>query len=109
MIETIVGNKTAEKVLLYLENYDECYAKGVADAFGVPVFSVQRQLQKFEAAGILVSLLKGKTRLFYWNPRFPLKKEFRAFLKRAIELLPESEKERYFTERRRPRRAGKPL
>lgn len=109
MIETIVGNKTAEKVLLYLENYNECYAKGVADAFDIPVFSVQRQLLKFEAGGILISQLNGKTRMFYWNSRFPLRNEFRAFLKRAIELLPESEREKYFTERRRPRRTGKPL
>lgn len=77
--------------------------------FGVPLFSVQKQLLRFEAGGILVSQLKGKTRMFYWNPRFPLKSELRSFLKRAIELLPETEKEKYFTGRRRPRRTGKPL
>ncbi|MGK5084253.1 hypothetical protein WDW37_13235 [Bdellovibrionota bacterium FG-1] len=103
MIEVILGNKTAEKVLLYLANYDECYAKEVATVFDVPVFSVQKQLLKFEAGGILVSQLKGKTRMFSWNPRFALRREFLAFLKRALALLPDSEKERYFTARKRPR------
>jgi hypothetical protein len=64
---------------------------------------------KFEAGGVLVSQLKSKTRMFYWNPRFPLKHELSLFLKRAIELLPEAEREKYFTTRRRPRRTGKPL
>lgn len=30
---------------------------------------VQRQLERFERAGMLVSLIKGRTRLFTWNPR----------------------------------------
>lgn len=109
MIEIIVGNKTAEKVLLYMANYNECYAKGISTVFKVPLFSVQKQLLKFESGGILVSQLKGKTRMFYWNPRFPLRAELLVFLKRAIELLPESEQEKYFTARRRPRRTAKPL
>lgn len=109
MIETIVGSKTAEKLLLYLANYRECYAQEVATTFDIPVFSVQKQLLKFEAAGILVSQLKGKTRMFYWNPRFALRQELITFLLRAIELLPESEKHLYFTARKRPRRTGKPL
>jgi hypothetical protein len=109
MIEVIVGSKTAEKVLLYLANYNECYAKEVATVFEIPVFSVQKQLLKFEAAGVLVSQLRGKTRMFYWSPRFALRGEFLAFLKRALALLPDNEKERYFTKRKRPRRTGKPL
>lgn len=109
MIETLLGNKTAEKLFLYLASYEECYAQEIARVFGIPVFSVQKQLQKFEASGVLVSQLKGKTRVYYWSPRFALKTEFLAFLKRALTLLPQEERQLYFTQRRRPRRAGKPL
>ena len=34
--------------------------------------------------------------------------ELRALLRKALDALPESERRRYFRERRRPRRSGKP-
>jgi hypothetical protein len=69
---------------------------------------VQQQLKRFELAGLLVSLLKGRTRLFTWNPRYPFLEEIRALLRKALQSLPEDEKQRYFSQRRRPRRTGKP-
>ena len=110
MIEGLLGNATAEKVLLYLEQYDEGYAKGIADLYeGVTLSMVQRQLARFERAGLLVSHLKGRTRLFSWNPRYPFLAPVRALLREALEALPEDERRRYFAQRRRPRRTGKPL
>jgi hypothetical protein len=70
---------------------------------------VQRQLERLEAAGVLVSRLQGRTRLFSWNPRFAFESELRALLRKALNLLPASERARYFAPRRRPRRKGKPL
>lgn len=109
MLEGVFGNATAEKVLLYLEQYGEGYARGVADTYGdVTLSMVQRQLDRFERAGLLVSQLKGRTRLFTWNPRYPFLSQVRALLREALRALPESERRRYFAERRRPRRTGKP-
>jgi hypothetical protein len=108
MIESLVGNKSAEKVLLFLANYGEGYASDIADTFGTPLYSIQQQLKKFERAGVLVSLEKGKTRLFTWNPRYPLRKELEALLKKALSLIPESETKAFFRKRKRPRRSGKP-
>ena len=52
MLEGVLGNATAEKVLLYLEQYDEGYALGIARAFDdLPVSMVQRRLERLEAAG----------------------------------------------------------
>ena len=60
MLEGLVGNATAEKVLLFLEQYEEGYALEIAKQFdGLPVSMVQRQLQRLEAGGILVSQLRG--------------------------------------------------
>ena len=110
MLEGLFGNPTAEKVLLYLEQYGEGYANGIAEKFdGVSVSMVQRQLERFERAGVLVSLMKGNTRIFTWNPSYAFLDEVRTLLKKALSVLPDDERQRYFTERRRPRRSRKPL
>jgi hypothetical protein len=110
MLEGLFGNATAEKVLLYLEQFEEGYALGIARTFdNLPVSMVQRQLERLAAAGVLVSQLQGRTRLFTWNPRFAFESELRALLRKALKLLPAAERERYFVARRRPRRTGKRL
>ncbi len=109
MLKGVFGNATAERVLLYLEQYEEGYAKGIADNFeDLTISMVQRQLERFERGGLLVSGLKGRTRLFLWNPRYPFLRELRPLLRRALDVLPEEEKRLYFRKRRRPRRVGKP-
>ena len=109
MLEGLFGNATAEKVLLYVEQYGEGYGKAIADTFGVSVHMVQRQLARFEHAGLLVSVLKGRTRLFLWNPRYPFVEQVRSLLREALRRIPLDERKRYFSQRRRPRRTGKPL
>jgi hypothetical protein len=110
MLEVLFGNATAEKVLLYIEQYGEGYALAITNTFeDVTLSMVQRQLQRFERAGLLVSVLKGRTRLFQWNPRYPFLGEVRAILRKALTFLPEADQKRFFRERRRPRRTGKPL
>lgn len=109
MLEGLLGNATAEKVLLYLEQYEEGYARGIADTFGdVALSQVQRQLTRFEAGGMLISRLQGRTRVFTWSPRYAFRDEVRAVLRKALDRLPEDERRRYFRQRRRPRRTGKP-
>jgi hypothetical protein len=109
MLEGIFGNASAEKVLLYLEQYGEGYATAIARTFdSLSLHMAQRQLERFERAGALVSTLSGRTRVYTWNARYPFLKELRALLARALAALPAAERKRYFAERRRPRRAGKP-
>jgi hypothetical protein len=110
MLEGIFGNASAEKVLLYLEQYGEGYATAMARTFDdLSLHMAQRQLDRFERAGALLSTLKGRTRLYTWNPRYPFGPELRSLLAKALDLLPAAERRRYFAERRRPRRAAKPL
>jgi DNA-binding transcriptional ArsR family regulator len=110
LLEGILGNSSAEKVLLYLEQYEEGYATAIARTFGdLSLHMAQRQLERFERSGALVSSLKGRTRLYTWNPRYAFRPELRALLRKALEKLPPDERKRFFAERRRPRRAGKPL
>jgi hypothetical protein len=96
MLQALLGNATAEKVRFYLEQHEGGYAMAIADTFGnVSVNRVQRQLARFERADLLVSALKGRTRLYSWNPRYPFLKEVRALFVKASRALPRDERSRY--------------
>jgi hypothetical protein len=58
---------------------------------------------------VLASRLKGRTRLYVFNPRYPFLKELKALLEKALQFMPKAEKEKYYMPRLRPRRSGKPL
>ncbi len=105
----IVANTTMEQVLLYVQNYGEGHARGIAATFALGLSGVQRQLIRLETDGVLVSQMKGRTRLYSWNPRYPLLRELAALLEAALALVTDDERQRWFLARTRPRRAGKPL
>ena len=71
--------------------------------------TIQTQLEKFEYGGLLMSNKVGRTRVYEFNPRYPLLREFLQLLKRALEFLPAEEQQRLLVTRERPRRKGKPL
>ena len=71
--------------------------------------SVQKQLQKFEDSGLLVSRLVGKTRLYTWNPRSPFVEQVRNLLAQRLKVTPSEEIKAYYRQRRRPRKPDKPL
>lgn len=97
-----------EKILFTLYVYGEGYPLGIARLFGVSVNRVQQQLKRLENGGIIVSRLIGRVRIYVFNPGYPFLNELRALLGKAYEFLPETEKDRYYRIRTRPRRAGKP-
>lgn len=76
--------------------------------FDASLFAVQNQLKKLEEAGILVSRTAGKTRLYSLNPRYFLRAELEALLKKDFAAMPDKEIRAYYRPRRRPRRQGKP-
>jgi DNA-binding transcriptional ArsR family regulator len=96
VLESILGGAAAEKVLLYLQNYEQAYGREIASAFGMAQSQVQKQLLKLESGGVLVSRLAGRTRLYERNSRNVLVKPLRALLQTALECLPPTEQERYF-------------
>ncbi len=106
-LEAAFGGRSATLVLLYLQNYGSGHGNGIARAFEISVSVVQKQLQKFENGGILVSRMVGSARLYEWNPRSPVAKSLRRFLQDYLDALPHEQLEAFFRERRRPRRPGK--
>ena len=109
-LEALFGGQAAAKVLLFLENYGEGYASLIAGTFEMPVSEIQKQLKKFEEAGILVSRRVGTSLVFTWNPRDPALDGLRQLLKSTLEYgIPADRLKKYYRQRRRPRRQGKPL
>lgn len=109
MLATLLGNKTAERVLLYLANYGQGYPREIAATHGSAVSVVLKQLARLENGGILVSRSVGRTRLYELNPRWFFHKELKRLLEKALAALPAEEVKRHYRARRRPRRASKPL
>ena len=110
MLELLFGNRNVEKILFFLLRNGQCYASQLRKSFNGPLDPIQKALLKLEKAGILVSFLQGRTRLFEFNPRWPFLDEFRTFLERAYKALPAKIQASYEPKgRRRPRRSGKPI
>jgi len=109
VLESVLGSRSATLVLLFLENYGEGHASRISKTFDVSVMGVQRQLKRLEESGVLISRMVGSSRIFSFNERNPTVKNLRKFLDGELETLPSETKMKYFRQRQRPRRAGKPL
>ncbi|MCB1109401.1 MAG: winged helix-turn-helix transcriptional regulator [Chlamydiia bacterium] len=111
MLESLLGNKTVERILFYLLKNERCYGSELKGVFGGALSPFQKALDRLEEGGILVSFLVGKTRSYELNPRYPFLKELKTFLNKAYLFLPQEIKAKYYEPkiRKRPRRKGKPL
>jgi len=109
MIEALLGSVNKERVLFFIYARDEGYARDIARFFATDLSPVQKQLETLENGGILASRQAGRTRLYSFDPRYPLLDELKAFLAKAISFYPPEEQERLLLARQRPRRASKPL
>ncbi len=109
VLEAVLGNRTAAWSLLFLAAYGEGHANRIARTYDLAVSVVRDQLLRLEANGVLVSRIVGRARVFQFNERSPTARNLRGFLKAEIDLLPDSDVRRFFRQRQRPRRTGKPL
>lgn len=109
MLEPILGSSSSEKVLVFLLAREQGYAREIARFFATDLAPIQRQLEKLETGGILVSRSVGRTRLFSFNPRYPMLEELRALLEKTLQFYPDDLREALTMNRRRPRRRGKPV
>lgn len=104
----ILLGRTAAKLLLYLIHHGEAYATGAAKDLGINQSAVQRQLEKLEGAGFLVSKLVGRTRNYTINPKSPAAKKLSDLGTVFYQAMRLQERQKLFPTRRRPRRRGKP-
>ena len=108
MLEPILGFESSERVLIFILAREQGYAREVARFFNANLYPIQKQLDKLELGGVLVSQPAGRTRLFSFNPRYPFIKELKDLLRKALSFYPETEREKLLMNSRRPRQRGKP-
>jgi DNA-binding transcriptional ArsR family regulator len=109
MLEDLFGSINKERILVYLAARGEGYPRAMAQFFDTNLRNIQVQLDNLEAGGIVVSRQEGRTRLYSFNPRWPIRAELLALIERLLEFYPAEERERLLGGRKRPRRRGKPL
>ena len=109
MLTPLLGTENSERVLIFLLMRNEGYAREIAQFFDTNLYAIQRQLDKLEAGGILVSRTAGRTRLYQFNPRYPFLNELKQLLEKALSFYPEDVRENLVMNRRRPRKRDKPL
>ena len=73
MLEPLLGSINSERVLMFILARDEGYAREIARFFNADPDSIQKQLVKFESAGILAARSAGRTRLYSFDPRYPFR------------------------------------
>ncbi|MEY3002506.1 MAG: hypothetical protein RLZZ428_881 [Pseudomonadota bacterium] len=109
MLEALFGSKNRERVLQFILANGQAYAKEIADFYAASLDPIQKQLERLEYEGVLVSKKAGRTRLFEFNPRYMFFDELRALLEKARSYYDPEMIERLLMVRKRPRRTGKPL
>ncbi|ACZ13146.1 winged helix-turn-helix domain-containing protein [Sulfurospirillum deleyianum] len=109
MLEALLGTKNRELTLQYLLVFNEGYAREIAKYFDVSLPSIQNQLQHFEANGLALSKMSGRTKVYFLNPRYAFLEELTALLVKARSYYKPELKEKFEMQRKRPRRVGKPL
>jgi hypothetical protein len=87
----------------------EGYPREIARFYNTDLKSVQNQLAKLEAGGVLVSRQVGRTRPYVFNPRYPFLNELKSLLEKALSFYPAKQQEELVMNRRRPRARGKEL
>lgn len=95
MLSALCGSKTIQKVLLFLFVNGKCYGTELHHLLNTPLTPIQKALQRLEKGGIILSDYEGKTRLYRFNPAFPLLAELEQLLKKAYTMLPPHEKKPY--------------
>jgi DNA-binding transcriptional ArsR family regulator len=109
MLDKIFGTQTAGYILLHLHHYGEVYARALARDLDISLSAVQKQLQKFEDAGVVVSKLMGRTRIYSVNKKSPLTQPLMDLIDVVYSTMSLADKEHLFKTRQRPRRPGKPV
>ena len=99
MLSVLCGNKTTQKILLFLLVNGRCYGTQLHRMLRTSLTPIQKSLSRLEKGGIVLSDFEGKTRLYQFNPAYPLLAELEDLLKKAYTLLPLQERKLYLLQK----------
>ncbi len=109
MLEPIFGSKCREQVLQFILAFETGYATQIKNFYSIGLDPVQKQLEKLEFGGVLISQNIGKTIVYSFNPRYAFLDELKILLLKARTFYKPELIEQLTMTRKRPRRQGKPL
>jgi len=86
LLESLFSSSARVEVLaLFLTNPERTfYQREIERETGQPIRAVQREVERFEGAGLLLRSAEGNRVLFQLNPGFPLAAELRALFQKAL-------------------------
>ena len=84
MLDTLITNKTRVKLLLrfFLNPEAKSYLRGLEEEFGESTNAIRIELNRFEAAGLLVSWEDKNKKMFSANEKHPLFSDIRSILRK---------------------------
>ncbi len=97
MLDGLCGNKNVQKILIFLFVNGKCYGTQLQRLLGGSLTPLQKALVRLEKGGLITSYYEGKTRLYQFDPGYPLLGELEQLLKKAYTLLPSHKKKYYYT------------
>ena len=88
MIDSLITNKTRIKLLLrfFLNTGSKSYLRGLESEFGESTNAIRLELNRFEEAGLLVSMMDKNKKMFMANKQHPLYEEIRSIVKKSMGL-----------------------
>lgn len=96
MLEVLCGNKNVQHILIFLFVNGKCYGTQLHRCLKTPLTPLQNALNRLEKGGLIISYYEGKTRLYQFDPSYPLMSELEQLLKKAYTLLPAQQKKDYY-------------
>lgn len=94
-MDALFGNRNVANILLFMSLHRTCYGTQLMRELDLPLTPIQHALERLERGEIITSRHQGKTKLYQFNPAYPLLGELLALLKRAYTLLPWQERLRF--------------
>jgi hypothetical protein len=102
MLEVLCGNKNVQNILIFLFVNGKCYGTQLHRSLKTPLTPLQKALNRLEKGHLITSYYEGKTRIYQFNPAYPLMSELEQLLKKAYTLLPAHKKKDYYVAKEDP-------
>lgn len=96
MLTVLCGTANVQKILVFLFVNGKCYGTQLHRLLKTPLTPLQNTLARLERGGLITSYYEGKTRVYQFNPAYPLLNELEPLLKKAYALLSPQEKKQYY-------------
>ena len=88
MLEALITSRTRIKMLLkfFLNSRSEAYLRSLEHEFGESTNAIRMELNKFEQAGLLKSLVKGNKKYYQANTKHPLFSDIHSIIMKYVGL-----------------------